>query len=132
MSIDAAMVASEDNGNCLKQVLCQNSKIEKISNQKMWLQMWRQVNQKPNVNTIQMCENRLNVCCIFLTLFICFSLGISWISPRLGKKQSESPLVFECLKALTIGLGNGACEQIFTCETNIIQNNKQTKRQKLN
>lgn len=41
MSIDAAIVAPEDNGNCLKQVLCENSKVEKISNKKIWLPIWR-------------------------------------------------------------------------------------------
>lgn len=70
-------------------------------------------------------KNRLNAKCCSNAV-ICFSLGMSWLSPRLGKRQSESPLMFECLKALTIGLGNGVCEQIFTCETNIIRTNKQT------
>lgn len=58
------------------------------------------------------------------------SLGMSWLSPRLGARETQSPLMFECLKALTIGLGNGDCELVFECDVNIIQNNKKLKRQK--
>lgn len=41
MSIDAAMIAAQDNGNCLKKTLCENSKFDKMTQNKMWLPVWR-------------------------------------------------------------------------------------------
>lgn len=39
-SIEAAIVAPEDSGNCLKHILCQNNKVKTASNAKMWLPVW--------------------------------------------------------------------------------------------
>lgn len=41
MSIDAAMIAAQDNGNCLKKILCENSKFDKTTQNKIWLPVWR-------------------------------------------------------------------------------------------
>lgn len=43
---------------------------------------------------------------------------MSWLSSRLTIGKTDSTLMFECLKALTIGLGNGNCSQVFICDTN--------------
>lgn len=42
-SIEVALIASEDNGNCLKRVLCENNKStnNETSNQKIWMPVWR-------------------------------------------------------------------------------------------
>ncbi|XP_031631439.1 uncharacterized protein LOC116345865 [Contarinia nasturtii] len=96
-SIEAAMVAPEDNGNCLKQILCQNNQFKSISINQIWLPVW--------------------------------GLGMSWLSSRITTGQINSPIMFECLKALIIGLGDGVCEENFQCDSNIIANNRKLTRQ---
>lgn len=39
-SIEAAIVAPDDNGNCLKRILCQNNKMKTVSKNKIWLPVW--------------------------------------------------------------------------------------------
>lgn len=39
-SIEAAIVAPDDNGNCLKRILCQNNKMKTVSSNKIWLPVW--------------------------------------------------------------------------------------------
>lgn len=56
---------------------------------------------------------------------------MSWLSSRLTNGQTDSPLMFECLKALTIGLGNGMCDQIFTCDSNLIANGRHSIKSNL-
>lgn len=55
---------------------------------------------------------------------------MSWLSSRLTNGQADSPIMFECLKALIIGLGNGMCEENFTCDSNLIQNARKVTREK--
>lgn len=59
-----------------------------------------------------------------------FSLGMSWLSSRLTNGKADSPIMFECLKALIIGLGNGMCEENFTCDSNVILNGRKSTREK--
>lgn len=42
-SIEAAIFASKDNGECLREVLCQNSifHTNNDENEKIWLPIWR-------------------------------------------------------------------------------------------
>lgn len=39
-SIEAAFIAREDNGNCLKQILCENNKSKTVLNNRLWLPVW--------------------------------------------------------------------------------------------
>lgn len=39
-SIEAAIVAPKDNGNCLKHFLCQNNKMKTVSSNRIWLPVW--------------------------------------------------------------------------------------------
>lgn len=55
---------------------------------------------------------------------------MSWLSSRLTNGKADSPIMFECLKALIIGLGNGVCEENFTCDSNIIRNGRKLTREK--
>lgn len=43
MSIEAAMVAEADSGNCLRKVLCENNRYSKQTNdgRRIWVPVWR-------------------------------------------------------------------------------------------
>lgn len=119
MSIDAAMIAAQDNGNCLKKILCENSKFDKMTPNKIWLPVWRYLS-----NALEFTSFNL----LLLMILPSFSLGMSWLSSRLTNGHTDSPLMFECLKALTMGLGNGECDQMFTCDSNLITNGRHSKQ----
>lgn len=66
--------------------------------------------------------------CIFY--FDSYSLGMSWLSSHLTDGQVDSPMMFDCLKALIYGLGNGMCEEVYTCDSKIIANSRKLSRLK--
>lgn len=39
-SIEAAVAAPKDNGNCLKRILCENNKAETVTKNRIWLPVW--------------------------------------------------------------------------------------------
>lgn len=55
---------------------------------------------------------------------------MSWLSTRLTNGKADSPIMFECLKALIIGLGNGMCEENFRCDSIVILNDRKSTQNK--
>lgn len=42
LSIDAVLIAEQDNGKCLRNVICENNKYSRNlnNNQKLWIPVW--------------------------------------------------------------------------------------------
>lgn len=56
---------------------------------------------------------------------------MSWLSSHITNGQADSPIMFECLKALVIGLGNGSCKEMFPCDSSdVIYARKQTRQKR--
>lgn len=55
---------------------------------------------------------------------------MSWLSSKLSRQPMDSSIIFDCLKASTIGLGNGSCDELFECDMDIINSNLMIRRQK--
>ncbi|CAH1374090.1 unnamed protein product [Tenebrio molitor] len=82
-SIEAAFVANDDDGNCLRQTLCENNKFSRSveGNNKILIPVW--------------------------------SLGMSWMSGRLTKNVNPATSMLDSLKASILGLGKANCEIIY-------------------
>ncbi|XP_025830362.1 uncharacterized protein LOC112904478 [Agrilus planipennis] len=83
ITIDTALMAESDNGECLRRSLCENNKYSRGLNEngKYWIPVW--------------------------------SLGMSWLSGLLVKEIPRSTSMLESLKASLLGLGNSDCEFIY-------------------
>lgn len=55
---------------------------------------------------------------------------MSWLSSRLINKPDSSGAILQCLKASAIGLGDGNCDNTFSCDLNLIQNARKLRRRK--
>ncbi|KAJ8969321.1 hypothetical protein NQ314_001811 [Rhamnusium bicolor] len=83
ISIEAALVANNDDGVCLRKILCENNKFSRNldGKDKIIIPMW--------------------------------SLGMSWLSGRLVKSISPATSMLDTLKASILGLGKANCEIIY-------------------
>lgn len=122
------LLSSHDDGNCLKQVLCKNNqwKSKGLSGARIWMPVWRYISNLLSVALLT--EIRLLLLDLFVLEFS--SLGMSWTSSKLAQKPMDSSVVFECLKASTIGLGQGDCHKIFNCDLDRIHHSRSIERQK--
>nr|XP_022909414.1 uncharacterized protein LOC111420619 [Onthophagus taurus] len=82
-SIEAALVANEDKGSCLRLQLCENNKYSRglNDNGKLWIPVW--------------------------------SLGMSWLSGKLIKNVPAATSMLDGLKASILGLGKANCDRIY-------------------
>ncbi|KAJ8963055.1 hypothetical protein NQ318_018519 [Aromia moschata] len=83
VSIEAALIANNDGGVCLRKSLCENNKFSRTleGKDKIIIPMW--------------------------------SLGMSWLSGRLVKNISSATSMLDTLKASVLGLGRADCEIIY-------------------
>lgn len=119
------LLSSHDDGNCLKQVLCKNNqwKSKDLSGTRIWMPVWRYIS---NVLSIAW----LNKFKLLISFWEFSSLGMSWISSKLARKPMDSSVVFDCLKASTVGLGQGDCHKMFNCDLESIHHSRSIERQK--
>lgn len=80
-----------------------------------------------NLKWITLCPSTIERFISFF-FFEFHSLGMSWLSSHITSEQIVSPIMFECLKALVVGLGGGVCEENFPCNSNIIVSNRKLTR----
>lgn len=55
---------------------------------------------------------------------------MSWLSSHMTNGRADSPIMFETLKALVIGLGSGACDEMFACDLKSLVHARKLARQK--
>lgn len=78
----------------------------------------------------KMPSNAMNEWIRFFNLFRFARLGMSWLSSRMISTSALSPAVLECLKASAIGLGDGNCDDAFSCDLNMIKQQRKLRRRK--
>ncbi|KAJ8924175.1 hypothetical protein NQ315_006966 [Exocentrus adspersus] len=100
-SIEAAMVANNDGGVCLRKSLCENNKYSRSlqSKDKLFIPMW--------------------------------SLGMSWLAGRLVKNAAPATSMLDTLKASILGLGRANCEVIYQdCDLRMQRNRRRRRRRR--
>ncbi|KAB0800206.1 hypothetical protein PPYR_05946 [Photinus pyralis] len=102
MSIEAALIANQDDGNCLRRTLCENNLYSRNleDNQKYWMPVW--------------------------------SLGMSWLSGRLIQGLPRTTSMLDSLKASILGLGKSDCEFIYNQCDLANERQKRRRRRKRN
>lgn len=55
---------------------------------------------------------------------------MSWLSSRMINTPAMSAAVLDCLKASAIGLGNGNCDDAFSCDLNMLKQQRKLRRRK--
>ncbi|XP_045469460.1 uncharacterized protein LOC123677064 [Harmonia axyridis] len=89
VSIEAATLASTDNGVCLRKTLCENNRYSRQleDTNKIWIPVW--------------------------------GLGMSWLTSRLGINAHPYTSMLDSLKASILGLGRAKCEILYqNCDLN--------------
>ncbi|KAJ3664671.1 hypothetical protein Zmor_000222 [Zophobas morio] len=100
-SIEAAFIANEDDGNCLRQTLCENNKYSRSveGNNKILIPVW--------------------------------SLGMSWISGRLTKNVNPATSMLDSLKASILGLGKAHCDVVYqNCDLRLQKQERRRRRKR--
>ncbi|KAK5649377.1 hypothetical protein RI129_000406 [Pyrocoelia pectoralis] len=102
MSIEAALIANQDDGNCLRRTLCENNLYSRNleNNQKYWMPVW--------------------------------SLGMSWLSGKLIQGLPSTTSMLDSLKASILGLGKADCEFIYNKCDLANERQKRRRRRKRN
>ncbi|CAB0036034.1 unnamed protein product [Trichogramma brassicae] len=83
-SIEAALVADADRGNCLRRALCEDNRysVDRADGQRIWIPVW--------------------------------SLGMSWASGRVVAAPGRKwPAMLDTLKASLLGLGGADCASLY-------------------
>uniref|UniRef100_A0ABD2WTB1 Uncharacterized protein n=1 Tax=Trichogramma kaykai TaxID=54128 RepID=A0ABD2WTB1_9HYME len=83
-SIEAALVADADRGNCLRRALCEDNRysVDRADGQRIWIPVW--------------------------------SLGMSWASGRVvAAPERKWPAMLDTLKASLLGLGGADCASLY-------------------
>ncbi|KAF5300442.1 hypothetical protein FQA39_LY02241 [Lamprigera yunnana] len=102
ISIEAALIAYQDDATCLRRVLCENNMYSRTldSNQRYWIPVW--------------------------------SLGMSWLSGRLTPRIPRTTSMLESLKASILGLGRADCEFMYRCDLNMERQKRRRRRKRRN
>ncbi|XP_055642072.1 uncharacterized protein LOC129778920 [Toxorhynchites rutilus septentrionalis] len=87
-SMDAAVFAREDNGECVQSVICESSGLSRDLKytKSYWVSVW--------------------------------NLGVSWLTGNMVGKDASSGSIMGCLRAMVIGLGGGRCNEAYNCRKN--------------
>ncbi|XP_066994869.2 uncharacterized protein [Anabrus simplex] len=100
LSIETLLALQEDDGECLKRVLCENNRYARSlqGNSRVWLPVW--------------------------------SLGVSYVSGRFITPDSRSAMMLSFLKASVLGLGRSRCDVLYAgCQEDDIERARRRRRQ---
>ncbi|XP_029720513.2 uncharacterized protein LOC115262247 [Aedes albopictus] len=84
-SMDAAVFARRDEGQCVQRVICESQQLSKELKyaRGYWMSVW--------------------------------NLGVSWLTGSMVDPDSSSGATLGCLRAILVGLGGGKCEKVYGC-----------------
>ncbi|XP_062549007.1 uncharacterized protein LOC134213723 [Armigeres subalbatus] len=84
-SMDAALYARQDEGQCVQRVICEGQRMSKELKytRGYWISMW--------------------------------NLGISWLAGNMVDPNTSSGAILGCLRAMLVGLGGGKCDKVYAC-----------------